>query len=412
MAVRIRMMLAIFAFLGFLAQASAEEGFSMNFQNADIRAVIEFVAKTTGKRFLIDNRVRGNVSIIASSPLSKDEVYDVFLSILEVNGYAAVPAGPVIKIVPRAEAKQKTVPVVRANRDENDALVTSVIRLKFADAQQVVAIIRPLVSPNSHVVAYPRGNMVLITDSAANIARIQQIIALLDRKEATGVRLFALKHASADKVAALLGRLYPAKTAPGGLKAIAHQPGNMLVVVASPQTLNEVAELIRKLDRMPATETGRLHVRYLKHAKAEEVAKALTSLLAARPAKGKPGIVAGEVKVVADPATNALLITADPSDMRAVDRIIDKLDIPRRQVLIEALIVEVRGNIAEQLGIEWRAAGDFTQPGRRAFGGTVFPSQTGVSINTVATNPLSASGAVIGVVNGTITFAGQTFLNL
>jgi len=397
--------------LALLATAARAGSVTMNFENADLRAVIEYIAKITGKNFLIDNRVRGKVTIVSQSPVSEEEAWRIFLSVLEVNGYAAVPSGPVIKIVPRAEGKQKTTPV-RVDRPENDdALVTSVIRLKYADAQQVMAVVRPLVSPNAHLVAYARGNMLLITDAGANVRRIERIVRLLDRREAVGMRLFALRHAAAEKLAGLLSRLYGKQ--PGGVQAIAHQPGNVLVVVAPPQRLNEIAALISKLDRAPETDTGRLHVRYLRHAKAEEVAKTLSALISSAGKDKAGGVFAGEVKVVADAATNALLITADASDMRAIDRIIDKLDIQRRQVLIEALIVEVSGNMAEQFGIEWRAMSDFTQPKQRVFGGTNFPSQAGVSINTIAANPFSTgAGAVVGVVKGTITFGGQTFLNL
>ena len=393
------------------AGAARAEDFTMNFKNADLRTVIEYVAKATGKNFLIDNRVRGTVTIISTTPMNADELWRVFLSILEVNGYAAVEQGEVVKIVPRAEGKQKPVPVLVRPKKDGDALATSVIRLKYADAQQLVAILRPLIAPNSHVVAYPRGNMILITDAIANIRRIERIVRLLDRKEATGVRLIALEHASAEKLAALLGRLYPAKTALA-LKAIAHEPGNMLVLVGPPQLLNEAEALVRKLDREPETDLGRLHIRYLRFAKAEEAAKVLNDLLASKGPRGK-GVVAGAVRIVAEPSTNALLVTADPNDWRAIARILDRLDIERRQVLIESLIVEVSTNAVEQFGIEWRALGDFNQLKRQPFGGTNFPSQSGVSLQGVAANPFNTgAGLVVGLVKGTVTFGGQTFLNL
>ncbi len=396
-------------FLG-LALAARAETFTMNFNNADLRTVIQYVAKATGRNFLVDNRVRGTVTVIGATPMSADELWDVFQSVLEVNGYAAVVQGDVVKIVPRAEGKQKPVPVVTRARG-GDALATSVIRLKYADAQQLVAILRPLVAPNSHVVAYPRGNMILITDALANIRRIGRIVRLLDRKEATGVRLVPLEHASAEKLAALIARLYPAKTALA-LKAIAHEPGNMLVLVGPPQLLNEAEALVRRLDREPKTDLGRLHIRYLRFAKAEEMAKVLTGLLGAKGPKGK-GVVAGEVRIVAEPSTNALLVTADPNDWRAIARIVDRLDIERRQVLIESLIVEVSANALEQFGVEWRALNDFNRLRRQPFGGTNFPSQSGVSLQGVAANPFNTgAGLVVGLVKGTVTFGGQTFLNL
>jgi len=353
------------------SQAWARE-VTLNFKNADIRAFIEFVSGFSGKNFLVDNRVKGKVTIISPTPISEDHAYDVFLSVLEVNGFAAVPSGSVIKIVPRAESKQKALPVLMSGNEQvDDAMVTQVMRLKYADAQQLVALIRPLISPNSHLVAYPRGNMLLLTDSASNIHRIQYILSLLDRKDAVGVQLFTLKHASADKLAKTLTTLYgasgPAGIAraaggSGSIKAIAHQPGNMLIVIGAPQIINEVAGVIEKLDIAPESDSGRLQVRYLKHANAEDVAKVLNELVGgqsaatAKPGQGKP-LFSGEVKVVADKATNALLITAEHSDITSVGRIIDKLDIRRRQVLVEALIVEVSGNAIQRFGVEWMAAG-------------------------------------------------------
>ncbi len=402
------------------AGASQAKDVTLNFKNADIRALIEFVAGFSGKNFLVDNRVKGQVTLVSPTPISEQEAYEVFLSVLEVNGYAAVPSGPVIKIVPRAESKQKSVPVrLDTGKNADDAMVTQVIRLQYADAQQLVALIRPLISPNSHLVAYPRGNMLLLTDSASNIARIVKILKLLDRKDAVGVQLFQLQHASADKLAATLTSLYAAQGArpgqgPNAIKAIAHQPGNMLIVVGQPQLINEVAGVIERLDVPPEADSGRLQVRYLKYANAEDVAKVLSQLVgqAGPPGKGKK-LFAGDVKVVADATTNALLITADPSDMAAVNGIVDRLDVQRRQVLVEALIVEVSANAAEQFGIEWRGISDFTKPGRKPFGGTSFSNQAGTSIGTVAATPLNpGNGLVVGLVDGTITFGGAQFLNI
>ncbi len=382
---------------------------TLNFKNADIRAFIEFVAGFSGKNFLVDNRVKGKVTIVSPTPISEDHAYDVFLSVLEVNGFAAVPSGSVIKIVPRAESKQKSLPVLTGNRGrDDDAMVTQVVRLKYADAQQLVALIRPLISPNSHLVAYPRGNMLLLTDSASNIHRITRILNLLDRKDAVGVQLFALKHASADKLATTITSLYGgggaigagrAPGTPGGVKAIAHQPGNKLIVIGAPQIINEVANVIEKLDVAPVSDSGRLQVRYLKYANAEDVAKVLNALVggqsaqsaAAKPGQSKP-LFAGDVKVVADKATNALLITADPSDIKAVGRIIDQLDIRRRQVLLEALIVEVSGNGAQRFGVEWMAAGGSTV-GVQNFK-NLQPISAGIAANANAATPVSASAAL------------------
>ncbi len=416
----IHMMLA----LGLMLTSSHAfaEKVTMNFKNADIRAFIEFVSGFSGKNFLVDNRVKGSVTIVSPTPIDEDQAYEVFLSVLEVNGFATVDSGSVVKIVPRAESKQKSVKVRESGRaPRNDEVMTQVLRLKYADAQQLVALLRPLISPNSHLVAYPRGNMLLLTDSASNIRRIQSILKLVDRQDAVGVQLFPLKHASADKLAKTLSGLY-AKTgpnSPNAIKALAHQPGNILIVVAAPQMINEVAAVIHKLDVQPKPDSGRLQVRYLKHANATDVAKVLTELVggaasAAKAPTAQKALFTGDVKVVADPATNALLITADPSDMNAINGIIDKLDIHRLQVLVEALIVEVSAGVGEQFGIEWRSASDFTaSSGTATFGGTTFSNAAGTNINSVAANPFATgSGLAVGVTKGTINFGGVDFLNL
>lgn len=379
---------------------------TLNFKNADIRAFIDFVAGFSGKNFLVDNRVKGTVSIVSPTAVDEVEAYNIFLSVLEVNGFATVDAGSVIKIVPRAEGKQKSVPVHVGNAKNNDTMVTQVLRLKYANSQQLVALIRPLISPNSHLVAYPRGNMLLLTDSSSNILRIQQVLKLLDRKDAVGVRIFTLKYASAGKLASTLAKLYPpAPNSALGMKVIAHQPGNMLVVVGAPQVVNEVASVIEKLDISPESDSDRLQVRYLKYAKAKGIESVLTSIMGAKAAPGK-SLFAGDVKVVADETTNALLITADPSDIDAVGRIIDKLDVRRRQVLIEALIVEVSGNSIQRFGVEWMASGG-AGAGVQSFQ-NIKPVGAGLSTNAALATPGSVStvltataptGLTLGVVN-------------
>jgi len=388
------------------SQAVFAADITLNFKNADIRAFIDFVAGFSGKNFLVDNRVKGTVSIVSPTAVDEVEAYNIFLSVLEVNGFAAVDAGSVIKIVPRAEGKQKAVPVHVGNAKSNDEMVTQVLRLKYANSQQLVALIRPLISPNSHLVAYPRGNMLLLTDSSSNIRRIQQVLKLLDRKDAVGVKIFTLKYASAGKLASTLTKLYPsAPNSALGMKVIAHQPGNILVVVAAPQVVNEVASVIEKLDIAPESDSDRLQVRYLKYAKAKNIESVLASLMGS---KGSPGksLFVGDVKVVADEATNALLITADPSDIDAVGRIIDKLDVRRRQVLIEALIVEVSGNSIQRFGVEWMASSGIGA-GVQSFQ-NIKSVGAGLSTNAALATPASVStvltatsptGLTLGVVN-------------
>jgi len=410
------------------APAAMARDVTLNFKGADIRAFIEFVAGFTGKNFLIDNRVKGKVTIISPTPVSEDAAYAVFLSVLDVNGFTAVQSGSVIKIVPRAEGVQKPLPVSsKAGREKGDGMLTEVIRLQYADASQLLAILRPLVPPNSNLSVYVRGNMLLMTDSAANIMRIREVVKLLDRNETMGVKVFPLKHASAGKVAQALTQLYsgPAQGAMGTVKAMPYQPGNILIVVAAPQLLGEVVRMVNKLDIAPQADNERLYVRYLKNADAEDVAKVINSLISgqssgAAAAPGAPpgkSLFTGDVRLVADPATNALLITADAGDRPGLDGLIDKLDIRRLQVLVEALIIEISAGGAQQFGMEFRGLYNPNNPSIRPVGGTAFSNKAGVNINTVAANPLApGNGLAVGVVKGTVdlTVGGTTttFLNL
>lgn len=409
--------------LSLLAQNPARaEDVTFNFNNADIRSVIKFVSEFSHKNFLVDNRVQGRVTIISPRPIPAKDAYQVFLSILEINGFTAVETGNVTKIVPLVEGKQKSIPVMKRDRGASgDALVTQIIPLRHAQAQQLVTLLRPLMSPQSYLSAYPPTNTLVLADVASNATRLMEVIDALDVEEAVGVRIEHLEFASAEKVSRLLTDLFATHTQGGGsvpFRAIAYTPANALVLVGGGALLHDAMEVVERLDVAPQREKGNLEVRYLKNADAEDVAKVLNELISAAKAPaeggqaGKP-VFAGEVKVVADPATNALLITADASDREALNRIIDKLDIRRLQVLVEALIVEVTADTAKQFGIEWRAMGDFTQPGRKPFGGTTFTNQGGTNINTVAANPLNAgNGLVVGLINGTITFNGQTYANL
>ncbi|MDQ6951782.1 MAG: type II secretion system secretin GspD [Mariprofundales bacterium] len=412
-------MMGVLALLVINTSTVMAQDVTMNFKDADIRAFIEFVAGFSGKNFLIDNRVKGKVTIVAPTPVPDDAAYAIFLSVLEVNGFAAIPSGRVIKIVPRAEGKQKPIPVsAHSPSDAGDAMRTEVIRLHYADAVQLLSVLRPLVPPNSNLTVYARANLLLMTDSAANIQRIRKVVELLDRNEALGVKVISLQHASAKNIAQMLSQLYgpQAGGVKGAVKVMGYQPGNMLIVVAQPQHLNEVVRMVERLDIAPKAANNRLQVRYLKNANAEDVAKVINSLVSGQSATkkgGQKGVFSGDVKLVADPATNALLMTADGADFPALNALIDKLDIRRLQVLVEALIVEISTTGAQQFGMEFRGLSDPTGGRRHTIGGTSFTNQSGVNINTVAANPLNpGNGLAVGVVSGMVTFGGKSFLNL
>ncbi len=347
------------------ATTAFSQDITLNFRDADIHSVVKFVSEFSGKNFLVDQRVKGTVTVISQRPVPADAAYAIFLSVLEVNGFAAVETGEVIKIVPAAEAKQKGVQVLReGSTREGDDLVTKIMTLQFADAQQLVAILRPLLSPQSHLVSYPSANVLLITDSAINVSKIETIIQMLDVKNDLRVEVRQLKYAAAESVAKLLSTIYgqaSKKSAAASLfKALSHEPGNFLIISMPQAIRDDVNRLVSKLDVSGKESSGNITVRYLKHADAEAVAKVISTLLGGTGPVSKTRdaqLFSGKVKVVAEPATNALLITADHADRQSLHNIIDQLDIRRLQVLVEAMIVEVTGDVGEQLGIEWLSKG-------------------------------------------------------
>ncbi|MDQ6961381.1 MAG: type II secretion system secretin GspD [Mariprofundaceae bacterium] len=426
----------VFLCLSLPSQGFAEEGVRFNFKDADIRAVIKFVSAFTHKNYLIDNRVKGKVTIISPESVPRKAAYKVFLSVLEMNGFTIVEAGAITKILPLAEGRQKAIPLQTKGRPSmGDRLITRVVKVKNTNAQQLVAVLRPLLSPNSNLVAYASANMLLLTDSSSNVRRILDIIDVLDVGNTSGVKLMPLMYASADKLARILTGIFGAAGgrakvagAAGGVKILAYAPQNILVIVGPSSVAEEVAVVVHKLDKKPEHAAGNLHVRYLKNADAEAVAKLLGGISTdsaasaagakAAPVTGLKPLFSKEVKIVADPSTNALIITSDPSDWESINKIIDKLDIRRLQVFIEALVVEVRGSTTKQLGLEWLSGaplgnGQVTVVGGQNFGTlkTMGAAVGGAAAAAGQTAAQAATVAAVGSLGGGLTAGlvkGQT----
>ncbi len=378
----------------------------MDFKEADIRTVIQFMAELTGTNYLIDDGVQGKVTIITPKGITKAEAQRLFASILEVKGYALVEAGEVVKIVPAAKAKHQGVRVDTGPPPPGDLLVSQLIPLKHADAEGLVPLLRPLVSPESYLAAYPPSNTLILTDYASNVRRILTIIQSLDvPKGSRGVRRFKLRYASAAQVGRMLERFFEAEKGKTDIKVLPDPRTNTLVVLAGERRLPRIAALVRALDE-PAEEARRmLHVLFLKNADAEALAKVLEHILKEL---GEKGGFVRPVKVIADKATNALLISADPKDYETLKAVIAKLDIRRLQVYVEGLILEVSADLTREFGVEWRATGDFTRGGNKPFGGVNFGT-----LGNAAQNPFAlGEGLALGIVDGVIEFRGQSFANI
>lgn len=405
-----------------------DEKISMDFVNVDIAVVVKYISELTGKNFVIDEKVQGKVTIISPKKVSREEAYRVFESIMEVYGFVAIPSGNIVKIVPLAEARQKPGMVrVRPDlvKDTRDHMVTRLISLKSISAENIISIIRPLIPSTSYIAAYAPSNTLILVDMASNHQRILEIIKQLDVKGVESfITVHRLKYASAkdlaSKITTVLGKKRTAKGKKGGgvsFNVIADERINALVIVGNDFYVSKVRSLIEQLDIEAPPGRQEINVIYLKNANAEELAKVINQL-AIGIGKTRSGRVAGaaakmsarknKITVTADNATNSLLITSAPEDFVALQKVIDKLDRPRKQVFVEALIFEISMDDTKKFGVEWRATGDFNNEGLQGIGGTNFGG-----INQIAANPLSSpSGLVLGVVDGTITYGGQTFLNI
>ncbi len=363
-----------------------------NYKDADLRQIIEAVSEITGRNFIVDPRVKAQVTMLSAEPMSPDAFYEAFLSILEVHGYVAVPAGDLIKIVPDANARQVPgvdLPVGRLGG--SDEIVTQVVSVRNVGAAQLVPILRPLIPQYGHLAAHQASNMLIISDRAANVQRLLKIIQRIDTGADADIEVIPLQHAAAGEVVRVITALQQA--AGGGetgkpLGLVADDRTNSVLISGDPASRLRLRALVSHLDT-PLEDGGNTQVIYLRYADAEDLATRLKEQIAAgvvtggqgQPQGGAPGGARGSEDVViwADPGTNALVITAPAEVMRSLKTVIDRLDIRRAQVLIEAIIAEVAYNKAAELGVSF--AIDGTDDGN-AVGLTRFNSA--VDIPTIA----------------------------
>ncbi len=402
--------------LGVTAMAARAETVTLNLKDADISALIGTVAEITGRNFIVDPRVKGRVTVISSRPMDTEEVYQVFLSILKVHGFAAVPAGAVVKIVPDVNAKQDSIPTVQDHELRGDEMVTRVLQVDNVPAAQLVPILRPLVPQQGHLAAYPATNVLIISDRADNVERLATIVHRIDQQSDGEIEVIPLQHASAAEVVRILNslnRAQPGKpqAAATGPVLIADERTNSVLLGGDRAERLRLRAVISHLDT-PLERGGNTHVIYLKYAKAQDLVEVLTGVsqsIEKEQVKGQGKPAALNVSIQADEASNALVITGPPDVVRSLQGVIRRLDVRRAQVLVEAVIAEITADKAAELGVQWRAAVDANKTG--GIGGTNFDVTT--SINSAATNPLGVgNGLSLGYFEGTSTFLGTEILNL
>ncbi len=350
----------------FSAPRLAAQPVTLNLKDANISAVIGTISEITGKNFIVDPRVKGKVTIISSRPMEKDEIYQVFLSVLDVHGFAAIPSGSVIKIVPDASAKQDALPVADDKRPgHGDEVVTRVIELSHVSASQLVPILRPLVPQQGHLAAYVPSNILIISDRAANIQRLLAIIRRIDVPSSNEIEIIRLEHASATEVVQVLNTLEQqnkskkgaTRGTPDAPVLIADERTNSILVGGGKSGRLRLKTIISHLDTPLASE-GNTRVIYLRYAQAKDLVPVLTGVSASveQQQKGKAAGKAAQklpVNIQADESTNALVITAPPDIFRSLQSVIKQLDVRRAQVLIESVIAEVSNNLSNELGVEW-----------------------------------------------------------
>ncbi len=341
----------------FAGSSQANTGITLNLKDADLQSFIETVAEITGRNFVIDPRVKAKVTVVSARPMDKKEIYEVFLSVLQVHGFATVEVGEVIKILPDVNAKQGAGSVV-TNRSgpRGDELVTHVIEVDNVAAAQLVPILRPLVPQQGHLAAYPGSNMLVISDRGANIARLEKIIRKIDQPDAQEIEVIPLQHASASEVVQILNSLKTANPqsaqSPGAPILAADERTNSILLSGDSAARVRIRGLIAHLDT-PIEGTGNTRVVYLHYASAEEIAPILQGVSDFEDTEGKTSTSANnEINIQADATNNALIITAPPARFDSLRRIISQLDVRRAQVLVEAVIAEVSNDLTKELGAE------------------------------------------------------------
>ena len=345
-----------------------EASYTVNLKDTDIQKFIEYVATTTDTTIVVDPAVKGKVKVISSKPVTKAELYDLFLSILDVHGYTAVRSGEVVRVIPNKNARSSPVDVVSGSSVINDEYVTQVIRLDNVSAAKLIPVLRPLVPQQAHMAAYAPSNAIIISDIRANINRLSAIIAQMDQSAVQETEIVKLKYGVATDVVEMLKTLEKARAGEGAdanaeATIVADKRTNSVVLTADEVNIERIKSLIDYLD-IPLEQSGNVRVMYLEYADATEVAEVLTRVMQnlsrlddEATGRNRSGN-ASKSTIEADAGTNSLIITADTDEMAALENVIARLDIRRAQVLVEAIIVEMEIVEGRELGLQWLFAND------------------------------------------------------
>ena len=418
--------------LAVVSTASYAQTWKINLRDADLTAFINEVADITGKNFAVDPRVRGNVTVISNKPLNKQEVYDLFLGVLNVNGVVAIPSGNTIKLVPDSNVKNSGIPYDARQNARGDQIVTRVIWLENTNPNDLIPALRPLMPQFAHLAAVPGTNSLIISDRASNIAQLETIIRNLDGTGQNDIEAVMLQSSQAEEMIELLESMSAtgvSKDVRGArVRIIADHRTNRMIIKGDTATRKRLRQMIEMLDVPAADRLGGLKVFRLKYANAQDLSEILQGLVTGQSvttsssANNNSNIIglsnndsantgssintqginlnsgfnqqskvssfnAQGVSIIADAKQNALVVKADPQLMREIESAIQQLDVRRPQVLIEAAIIEIEGNDADQLGVQW-ALGDLSSGV-----GLINFDNVGTSLKNIAAGYLLGEGA-------------------
>ena len=410
---------------------------TLDFDNVEIGVLVKFVSELTGKNFLIDDKVKGKITILSPKKIPLEDVYKVFLSVLEINGFTVVPAGNIIKIIPVSQAKEKSLET-RTKKElasPEDRMVTQIVALERANPDEIKRILDPIISKTSSVLSYPPAGILVITDYLSNIRRLQEIIAALDVEGAGNqISYIPMVNASASEVVKSLTAIFQqgqrGRATASDIKVVPDTRTNSIIVLASGADTENVRKLIAFMDKDVPRGESNIQVYRLQNSLAEDLAKVLNSIIKDSGSAGGTAagqkvvapVVSKDVHVVADKATNTLVVMAEREDYKIIENIIKQLDVPRPMVYIEALIMEVNTNKAFNLGVEWRGIKDTGKisgvdtgqsaafAGSGGAGSTINPGGYNILGGLVPT--AFPGGFTMGIVGAGITIAGITFPNI
>jgi len=398
----------------------SEQFVSIDFNNVDINVFIKFMSELTGTNFVVDQRVKGKVTIISPSKISLNEAFKVFESVLEVHGFTTVQSGEVVKIIPSPDARSKSIETKLREESSGpeDKIVTQLIPLRYADPVEIKRLFTPMVSKSSVILAYAPTNTLIITDVYSNIKRLIKILKEID---ITGIgqqiSVIPVEYAEASKLVGLLSTVFKPTRKKGKAAAqktltmVADERTNMIVMLTSEVDSLRIKRLIAMIDRETPRGKGSIHVYYCKHATAEDLAKVLQDLPtqqtgAKAPQAKAPSVVAGKVRISPDKATNSLIIMADKEDYNVLLDVIEKLDIPRSMVYIESLIMEVDMSTSFNIGIDWSIFGETSIDGKDTLIGGGFRN------GFVQPEEILQGGMTVGLLTDPVNIAGVDVSNI